>query len=433
MSNHDNFIDTLPTGWTFDRLKDIVTLRNKKIDESSGEEDYLELEDVESGTGRILNRRDTLGVESAVTRFYKGDVLFGKLRPYLEKYYQAEFDGKCTGEILAFKPERLKSRFLFYSVSARWFIERCNALAYGAKMPRVSWEKQLSQFNMPLPPLPEQQLITAYLDKSCAAIDVAVATKRRQIETLESLLKTIMRTAVNRGLDKTVELKDSGYEWLGQIPINWRVIAIKRIVSTKITDGPHETPELTDEGIQFISAEAIKNNQIDFESRRGFISRELHEQYCHKCKPKKKDIFIVKSGATTGNVAYVDVDFEFSIWSPLALVRCDEHTASFKYIYYVFLTDVFRKQVETSWSFGTQQNIGMRVIERIKVPVPPIDEQIEIVAFLDNETSKMSALKANIESQIKELLAYRKSLIHECVTGQRRISGEDVNRTKAYD
>src|SRR6266478_2775181 len=140
-NSHDSFLDSLPTDWRFDRLKDVVSLRNEKTSEASADEDYLELEDLESGTGRILSRRNTLEVESAVTLFKKGDVLFGKLRPYLEKYWQAEFDGKCTGEILAFQPERIASRFLFYCIGARWFIDRCRALAYGGKMPRVSWEK----------------------------------------------------------------------------------------------------------------------------------------------------------------------------------------------------------------------------------------------------------------------------------------------------
>src|SRR2546422_11587618 len=112
-TSHDNFLDALPDGWRFDRFKDVVMLRTEKTDEASAEEDYLELEDLESGTGRILSRRNTLEVESAVTLFKQGDVLFGKLRPYLEKIYFAEFDGKCTGEILAFKPERIKGRFLF--------------------------------------------------------------------------------------------------------------------------------------------------------------------------------------------------------------------------------------------------------------------------------------------------------------------------------
>ena len=283
-----------------------------------------------------------------------------------------------------------------------------------------------------IPNLPEQRRIASYLDKTCAAIDTAIEKKQKQLETLDALRKSIIHKAVTRGLGRPTALKDSGHEWLGPSPAKWKLIAIKRIVSTKITDGPHETPEFAEEGAQFISAEAIKNNKIDFDLRRGLISWELHEQYCRKCKPQRRDIFVVKSGATTGNVAYVDVDFEFSIWSPLALIRCDERIAFYKFIYYVLLTDVFRKQVELSWSFGTQQNIGMRVIERIKVPIPSLAEQREIAAFLDNETSNISAIRTNIESQIATLAVYRKSLIHECVTGKRRITEDDMKRVQQY-
>lgn len=204
--------------------------------------------------------------------------------------------------------------------------------------------------------------------------------------------------------------------WIGEIPDDWQLTAIKRLVSTKITDGPHETPELVDDGVQFISAEAIKNSQIDFDLRRGFISRELHEQYCRKCKPQRGDIFVIKSGATTGNVAYVDVDFEFSIWSPLALIRCDKRIAFYKFVYYVFLSEVFRKQVELSWSFGTQQNIGMGVIERLKVPIPPVQEQQRIAAYLDASCAAIDAAVVAKRRQIEILNGLCSSLVIRALT-----------------
>jgi hypothetical protein len=148
----------------------------------------------------------------------QGDVLFGKLRPYLEKFYCAAFDGKCTGEILAFQPVRINGRFLFYSIASRWFIGRCNAFAYSAKMPRVSWPTQLSKFNLPLPPPAEQQHIAAFLDASCAAIDAAVAAKRRQLETLDVLTGSLIHNAVTRGLNPGVRLKPSGLDWLPDVP-----------------------------------------------------------------------------------------------------------------------------------------------------------------------------------------------------------------------
>ncbi|MCG6537196.1 MAG: restriction endonuclease subunit S, partial [Syntrophales bacterium LBB04] len=236
---HDSFLDGLPGGWALDRLKDVVTLRKDKSSETSEEQDYLELEDLESGTGRILSRRNTLTVESAVTVFKKGDVLFGKLRPYLEKYYEAEFDGKCTGEILAFKPERIVSRFLFYCVGSHWFIERCNALAYGAKMPRVSWPTQLSQFNIPLPLLPEQERIAAYLDASCASIDAAVAAKRLQLETLDGVRRDIVQRAVTRGLEEHPSLRQTGNVWINEVPSAWELVSLKRVsgIQTGLTLG----------------------------------------------------------------------------------------------------------------------------------------------------------------------------------------------------
>lgn len=200
------------------------------------------------------------------------------------------------------------------------------------------------------------------------------------------------------------------------VPQGWDIHPIKLIVATKITDGPHETPELEETGVPFISAEAIKNDKIDFSLQRGYISEELHKRYSRKCKPQRKDIFIIKSGATTGNVAYVDVDFEFNIWSPLALIRCKEYLVYFKFLYYQLLSDIFRKQVELSWSFGTQENIGMRVIERLKVIIPKLSEQRRIVAYLDKTCAAIDAAIEKKQKQLETLDALRKAIIHKAVT-----------------
>jgi type I restriction enzyme S subunit len=192
----DDGLGDIPSHWRKDRMKDVVELRNEKTEEPSEETDYLELEDIESGTGCILNRRNTLEVESAVTLFKKGDVLFGKLRPYLEKYIHADFNGKCTGEILAFKPIRITSRFLFYCIASPWFIGRCNALAYGAKMPRVNWETQLASFNLPLPPAEEQETICSFLDAKLGELKSIVESIEAQITTLTDYRKSLIHECV---------------------------------------------------------------------------------------------------------------------------------------------------------------------------------------------------------------------------------------------
>lgn len=190
------YLGRIPPRWKVDRLKDIINLRNSKTDESSEAEDYLELEDIEQGTGKILSTRNTLDVESAVTIFKKGDVLFGKLRPYLEKYYLADFDGKCTGEILAFEPIRIRGQFLLYCIASPWFLGQCNMLAYGAKMPRVNWPTQLAKINIPLPPNEEQHHIADYLDAKCAEIDSLRKNITDQIAILEQYRKSLIHECV---------------------------------------------------------------------------------------------------------------------------------------------------------------------------------------------------------------------------------------------
>ena len=211
-------------------------------------------------------------------------------------------------------------------------------------------------------------------------------------------------------------MKESGIDWIGKIPEEWIVRPIKHIVETPVTDGPHETPVLYEAGIPFLSAEAVKDGVLDFNFKRGYISLKDHDRFKKKISPKKDDIFIVKSGATTGNVGIVNTDEIFDIWSPLALIRCNKTLAIQKYIYFYLLSTLFKSQVEFNWSFGTQQNIGMGVIERIKVILPPVSEQQKIVEVLDKKTAQLDKAKALLEEQIQKLKDYRTSLIYETVT-----------------
>lgn len=211
-------------------------------------------------------------------------------------------------------------------------------------------------------------------------------------------------------------MKESGIDWIGKIPEEWRVRPIKHIVETPVTDGPHETPVLYETGIPFLSAEAVKDGVLDFNFKRGYISLKDHDRFKKKISPKKDDIFIVKSGATTGNVGIVNTDDIFDIWSPLALIRCNKTLAIQKYIYFYLLSTLFKSQVEFNWSFGTQQNIGMGVIERIKVILPPVSEQQKIVEVLDKKIAQLDKAKALLEEQIQKLKDYCASLIYETVT-----------------
>lgn len=214
------------------------------------------------------------------------------------------------------------------------------------------------------------------------------------------------------------EMKDSGVEWIGEIPEDWNVGKTLYALSMPITDGPHETPELFDEGIPFISAEAVScgNGHIDFEHIRGFISQEFYEECCKKYIPQINDIYMIKSGATTGKVAKVETQKLFTIWSPLAVFRVEPQRCYYEYLYYFIQSDAYQKQIENKWTYGTQQNIGMRTLEKLMICFPSITQQKLIADYLDAKCSKIDEIIEKQQAIIEKLKEYKFSIITEAVT-----------------
>lgn len=213
-------------------------------------------------------------------------------------------------------------------------------------------------------------------------------------------------------------MKDSGIEWIGQIPQEWSVGKTIFGLEIPITDGPHETPPLYSEGVPFVSAEAVStgNGRINFDNIRGYISEEYYEECCKKYIPQKEDIYMIKSGATTGKIAIVDTDDVFTIWSPLAVFRCNKERCISRFLFYTLRSDYYQKQVESKWSFGTQQNIGMRTLERLLICYPPVPEQERIADYLDTKCAEIDALIVAKEKTNALLKERRQSIIYEAVT-----------------
>ena len=217
-------------------------------------------------------------------------------------------------------------------------------------------------------------------------------------------------------MNRYSEYKDSGVEWIGEIPSHWMFLPLKFLVETPVTDGPHETPEFIDNGVPFLSVESVVENKLVISRMRGYISRELHEEYSKKCKPRRNDIFLVKSGSTTGKSAIVETDEEFNVWSPLCLIRSNTKKIRPQFFFQSLQSGYFRKSVELAWSFGTQPNIGMNVIENLKIILPTLNEQTLISQYLDKKTSQIDSLIEKIERKIELLKEQRTSLINQCVT-----------------
>lgn len=158
----------------------------------------------------------------------------------------------------------------------------------------------------------------------------------------------------------------------------WEQRKVLDLLIQPITDGPHETPKLVEKGVPFISVDAIVDNKIDFNRKRGNISEEYDELCCKKYKPQFHDVYLVKSGSTVGKVAIVETTDRFNIWSPLAAMRCGEKTYPY-FLYDLLQTKDLQAQVADKASNGTQPNLSMRELEKFPVSVPSnLEEQKKI-------------------------------------------------------
>jgi type I restriction enzyme S subunit len=283
---------------------------------------------------------------------------------------------------------------------------------------RLYSDKFFSIFTV-VPPKNEQDEIVQYIKAQEEKINLFIQKKQRFIELLKEQKLRVITLAVTQGI-KNEDVKNSQIDWLGDIPKSWERTALKRLVEIKITDGPHESPVFADEGIPFVSAEASVNGRIDLSRKRCDISKELHEEYCKKAKAEYGDILMVKSGSTTGKIAIVDFHDEFSIWSPLALIRPNKSINN-EFLFYSLSSSYFQKQVQLNWSFGTQPNIGMGKIEQLVVLYPTsIEEQKQIVEHIKTETATIDTAISKAEREIELIREYKEAMISEAVMGKRK-------------
>lgn len=282
-------------------------------------------------------------------------------------------------------------------------------------------QRLLGSTSIILPPHSEQIKIAYYLDKVCKDVDEMIALQEQMIEELKAYKQSVITEAVTKGLNTDVPMKDSGIEWIGEVPVHWTISKTLYALSMPITDGPHTTPELFDDGIPFISADAVSDGYINFDNKRGYVSESFYEECCKKYIPQLNDIYMIKSGASTGKTAIVETNIIFTIWSPLAVFRVNPKVMNPYFLLYFLRSEGYQKQVENNWSFGTQQNIGMRVLERLILCYPSVTEQEHIANYLNTKCSEIGSLIEIKQAKIEELKEYKKSIIYEYVTGKKEV------------
>jgi type I restriction enzyme, S subunit len=260
-----------------------------------------------------------------------------------------------------------------------------------------------------LPPRSEQQRIAAYLDASCAAIDAAVAAKRRQIETLDTLRKSTITRAVTRGLNPSVPMQRTPVPWIPETPFHWRISRVKDVMqffnTVRVPLSAAERGLMTEKTYDYYGASGVIDKVEAYLFDGTYIL--IAEDGANLLTRSKPLAFIATGKFWVNNHAHIlkprwrgDVTFFVN------LLESQDFS--------LFVTGAAQPKL-------TMENLG-----RFKLAVPPVEEQREIAVLIRKKDAEFRVLSTQIERQVDALAAYRKSLIHECVTGQRRISEADV-------
>lgn len=415
MKKYDSYKDSgiewigeIPSHWVRCRFKNFMYLKTEKSTSSV----KIGLENIESGTGRYI-ASDT-EFEGDGVGFIRNDIVYGKLRPYLMKVWQAEFEGNAVGDFFVFSSlSNSFPTYVKYLMLSDGFTKETNGSTNGAKMPRVDSEFILT-LPFYLPTKEEQQSIASYLDEKCAAIDKVISTQQKRIELLKELKRSVITHAVTRGINPDVKMKDSGVEWIGMVPEHWEVKKMK--FNFNVISGA--TPKSDFD--QYWDGDIVWITPADYKTEQKFVcegNRTITKEGYDSCNTQivPSNSIIFSKRAPIGSVAISTVN----LCTNQGCLSCVPLNANVTYFYYVMsiCTEIF----EILGRGTTFREISASTFENVKLPSPPIAEQKDIVAYVERETLSIDKTIEKALHQIDLLTELKQSIITEVVTGKRKV------------
>ena len=240
---------------------------------------------------------------------------------------------------------------------------------------------------------------TDFLDLECSSIDKILFKTRSSIEEYKKLKQTVITQAVTKGVRGEREMKDSGVEWIGEIPKEFNPVQLKFFCKL-ITDGTHFSPTTVENGWPYITAGDVHGIGLDYNSAKTYFGRGFSVISRTGCQPLKGDVLLVKDGATTGRVGFVDSDTPCVILSSVAMLRPADN-ADGHYLMYLLASDFLQKQILVSMAGSAMPTYNTNKTHKIYCLLPPLHEQKEIANYLDAKCAEIDKLIAKKEQLVK--------------------------------
>ncbi|PZD73751.1 Type-1 restriction enzyme EcoKI specificity protein [Acaryochloris thomasi RCC1774] len=411
-----DWIGEVPEFWLLKRLKFSAYLVNQKIDAESSTLPYMGLEHIQSWTGERI-KDSNASSEGIGSHFLPNDVLFGKLRPYLAKVHLAKHEGLASTEALVLRSrDSIFPPFLRYYSVSRDFIHIVDSSTFGTKMPRASWDF-IGNLAILVPSLPEQQTIATFLDHKTAQIDALIAKKEALLEKLAEKRTALISQAVTKGLDPTVPMKDSGIKWLGEIPAHWGIAKLGYFASI----GNGSTPKRdkaeywSRKDFPWLNSSKI-NEEIIVEAEQHISKQALEECHLPVVPAGSVLIAITGEGQTRGRSALLS--FEATISQHLASIQPISEVMGAIYLRRYLQAAYQWLRNESNGAGSTRAALTCDFLKKINILLPPLNEQVCIINFLDSKLEIDHSLASATQISLKKLKEYRTALITNAVTGK---------------
>jgi type I restriction enzyme S subunit len=331
--------------------------------------------------------------------------------------------GFGSSELFVIRTKSCNNKFLFYLFQNYDFIDKAISTMTGvAGLKRVS-PVFVENYTFGLPTPKEQQDIAAFLDIRCSHIDSIITEMEQQTEVLKQYKISLITETVTKGLDKTVPMKNSGIDWIGKIPAHWEVKKIRYLGDFQ--NGISKDGEYFGTGYPFVSYGDVYNNmqlpsQVD-----GQIESSKKEKILYSVK--KGDIFFTRTSETIEEIGFASVCTETIIDATFAgfLIRFRPSTGGLdaQFSKFYFRADVLRAFFVKEMMIVTRASLPQSLLKNLWVILPPIMEQNKIGDFLTSKCTKIDNIITEKRQSIETMKAYKKSLIHEYVTGKKRVKG----------
>ena len=364
---------------------------------------------IEKNSGKIIKTRtvEEAKVDSDNHRFYKGQILYSKIRPLLNKVTIAPYDGLCSADMYPISTIQNTEYVMYYMLSEAFLSSVKNIVADRVKMPKIN-QDELKNTDFVIPPFSEQQVIVDYLKDKTLKIEQYVSARERERELLDSLKQSEIANVVTKGLNPNVRMKDSGIPWIGMIPEHWE---IRRWGNAFIENKDINTNLENTDAFQFNYGSLVRK-------KRTYKAEEDAETYSKYMVLKPKDIVINGLNLNYDFVSQrVAISAENGIITSAYISMHPRKNVNAQYFCFLFKT-MDAKKLFHGMGTGIRLTLSFAELKKQYIPIPPIEEQQAIVDYIEAKLSKIDSCMADLQAEIDYLKEFKQRLISDVVTGQ---------------